>query len=148
MAPLYGWSSTVSWLKPLWGGSLLFSTKFSTRNSWYSYYWPQKDDRLRRSWSHPMVLNTGPLDWESSALTTGFLYTQIQWLNDPIKPIQLISSTERKCNFYLKRCPSLTFSKSCQNTNTMVFKYSIIEFVYVYQVNKLVKTGILNVLHL
>ena len=24
-----------------------------------------------RSWSHPVVLNTGPLDWESSALTTG-----------------------------------------------------------------------------
>ena len=58
-----------------------------------------------------MVLNTGPLDWESSALTTGFLYTQIQWLNDPIKPIQLISSTERSWNFYLKRCPSLTFPK-------------------------------------
>ena len=36
----------------LWGYSLLF-----TRNSWYSLdqYW--KDERLRRPWSHPVVLN-------------------------------------------------------------------------------------------
>ena len=25
---------------------------------------------MSRPWSHPVVLNTGPLDWESSALTT------------------------------------------------------------------------------
>ena len=40
------------------------------RNSWYSFYWPQRDERLSQPWSHPVVLNTGPLDWESSALTT------------------------------------------------------------------------------
>ena len=40
------------------------------RNSWYSFYRPQKDERLSRPWSHPVVLNTGLLDWESSALTT------------------------------------------------------------------------------
>ena len=40
------------------------------RNSWYSFYRPRKDERLSRPWSHPVVLNTGPLDWESSALTT------------------------------------------------------------------------------
>ena len=40
------------------------------RNSWYSFYRPQKDERLSRPWSHSLVLNTGPLDWESSALTT------------------------------------------------------------------------------
>ena len=40
------------------------------RNSWYSFYEPRKDDRLSRPWSHPVVLNTGPLDWESSTLTT------------------------------------------------------------------------------
>ena len=31
---------------------------------------PLKDERLSRAWSHPVVLNTEPLDWESSALTT------------------------------------------------------------------------------
>ena len=36
----------------------------------YSFYWPWKDERLSRPWSHPVVLNTGLLDWESSALTT------------------------------------------------------------------------------
>ena len=39
-------------------------------NSWYSFYRPRKDIRLSRPWSHPVVLNTGPLDWESSALHT------------------------------------------------------------------------------
>ena len=38
------------------------------RKSWYSFYRPRKDERLSRPWSHPAVLNTGPLDWESSAL--------------------------------------------------------------------------------
>ena len=40
------------------------------RNSWYSFYRPRKDERLSRPWSHPVILITGPLDWESSALTT------------------------------------------------------------------------------
>ena len=40
------------------------------RNSWYSFCLPRKDERLSRPWSHPVVLDTGPLDWESSALTT------------------------------------------------------------------------------
>ena len=40
------------------------------RNSWYSFYRPRKDERLSRPWSHPVVLNTGLLDWESSILTT------------------------------------------------------------------------------
>ena len=40
------------------------------RNPWYSFYRPWKDERLSRPWSHPVVLNTGSLDWESSTLTT------------------------------------------------------------------------------
>ena len=32
------------------------------RNSWYSFYRVRKDERLSRPWSHPVVLNTGPLD--------------------------------------------------------------------------------------
>ena len=40
------------------------------RNSWYSFNRPQKDERLSRPWSHQVILNTRPLDWESSALTT------------------------------------------------------------------------------
>ena len=41
------------------------------RNSWYSFDRPRKDERLSRPWSYLVVLNTGPLDWESSTLTTG-----------------------------------------------------------------------------
>ena len=40
------------------------------RNSRYSFYRPRKNERLSRPWSHSVVLNTGLLDWECSALTT------------------------------------------------------------------------------
>ena len=33
------------------------------RNSWFSFYWPRKDGRLSWPWSHPVVLNTGLLEW-------------------------------------------------------------------------------------
>ena len=61
-APFYGWGSTASMLEPLRGGSLLSTTKFPQI--------PWRDDRLSQPWSHPVVLNTGLLDWESSTLTT------------------------------------------------------------------------------
>ena len=56
------------------------------RNSWYSYDRPRKDERLSQTWSHPVGLNTGPLDWKSSAITTRplFHYASVlfryQWL--------------------------------------------------------------------
>ena len=40
------------------------------RNSWYSFYQPRKNERLSPPWSNPVVLNMGPLDWKSIALTT------------------------------------------------------------------------------
>ena len=40
------------YIELLWGYSLLF-----TRNSWYSLDQSWKDERLRRPWSHPVVLN-------------------------------------------------------------------------------------------
>ena len=40
------------------------------RKSWYSFDRPPKDQRLSQPWSHPVVLNTRTLAWESSALTT------------------------------------------------------------------------------
>ena len=53
------------------------------RNSWYSFYRPWKDERLRRPWSHPVVLNTRLLDWESSALTTRLLLHNITFCSYP-----------------------------------------------------------------
>ena len=41
-----------------------------SRNTWYSFFRARKDERLSRPWSHPVVSSTGPLDWQSSALTT------------------------------------------------------------------------------
>ena len=45
------------------------------RYSWYSFYRPRKDERPSRPWSHAVVLNTGTLDLESSALTNRPLQT-------------------------------------------------------------------------
>ena len=59
ISPFYIWGSTASRLEPLRGG-----------NSWYSFDRPPKDERLSQPWCHPLVLKTGPLSWESSALTT------------------------------------------------------------------------------
>ena len=41
-----------------------------SRRSWCLFDRPRKDERLSRPWSHPVVMNPGPLDWESSTLTT------------------------------------------------------------------------------
>ena len=50
------------------------------RNSWYSFNWPLKNERLGWPWSHPVVLNSGPLDWESSALSTRPPYMSIAFV--------------------------------------------------------------------
>ena len=63
MVPFYGWGSTASRLVPLQGGSLLFTTKFPDIPGTHFI-------DLSQPWSHQVVLNTGPLDWKSSALTT------------------------------------------------------------------------------
>ena len=76
MASFYGWGSTASRLEPLHGRSLLFTTKFPEIPVIHFIYWPQKDGRLVKTWSHLVVLNTGPLDWESSSLTTRPLFHQ------------------------------------------------------------------------
>ena len=46
--------------------------------SWYSFIRPGKDERLSQPWCHPMLLNLGPLDWESSTLTTRPLLHDMQ----------------------------------------------------------------------
>ena len=70
MAPFYGWGSTASRVEPHRGGSLLFTTNFpEISGTHFVDFGSMKDERLSRPWSHTVVLNTGPLDWESSALT-------------------------------------------------------------------------------
>ena len=67
MAPFYyGRGSTTSRLQPLRGGSLLFTIQFPEIPGTHFI----DLGRMSRPWSHPVVLITGPLDWESSALTT------------------------------------------------------------------------------
>ena len=60
----------IKWCISFYLFSLHFIYHPVPRNSWNSYYQPWKDKRLFLPWSHRVVLNTGLLDWESSALTT------------------------------------------------------------------------------
>ena len=50
------------------------SYHYVPKKFWYSFYRPRKDERQSWPWSHPVALNTGSLDWESSALTTRPLF--------------------------------------------------------------------------
>ena len=66
----YGWGSTASRLHTATSRRQFTFYHSVPRNSWCSIYQPQKGERLSRPWSHPGVLNTRSLDWESTALTT------------------------------------------------------------------------------
>ena len=52
------------------------------RNSWCSFDQPRKDKRLSQPWSHSGVLDTGRVDWKSSALTTRqqLVYLFVRWV--------------------------------------------------------------------
>ena len=65
MAPIYGWGSTTSRLEPLQRGSLLFTIIFPEIPGTHYI-------NLGRitHWSLSVDLNTGPMDWESSTLST------------------------------------------------------------------------------
>ena len=81
------------------------------RKSWYSLYRPRKDERLSRPWSYPVVLSTGPLDWESSALTT-------KPKGNPDKCLLLISNNE---NVLLKIKNKIITNSSNQKLLGMLF---------------------------
>ena len=49
-----------------------------SRSSRYSTDRPWKDERLFLPYSHPVVLNRGPLDWEFSTLTTRSLLHELR----------------------------------------------------------------------
>ena len=67
------------------------------RNPMYPFDQPRKDERPTRPWSCTVAFNTGPLDWESSALT-----------NRPVFVFSLLIFNE---------------SKICHIRNTNIFNY-------------------------
>ena len=115
------------------------------RDSWYSLYWPGKDESQCWPWSHPVILNTGPLDLESSTLTTrpllhegwrsnssfSFLYkTNFHWMQlqhsfqnvpkiPPVTPQSAIFGfTDPKVNYHLI------------NHILLIFKFIYLNYVY------------------
>ena len=64
------------------------------RSFMYSTDRTRKDERLCRPCSHPVVLNRGPLDWESSTLNTR------SWLHE-LRIFQNIKCLQRIWNVWL-----------------------------------------------
>ena len=69
MALFYGWGSTASRLEPLRGGCLLFTIKSPEIPGTRCINLGRMKDRVDLG-ATQWFLSTGPLDWESSALTT------------------------------------------------------------------------------
>ena len=68
MARFYGWGSTASRLEPLQGGSLLLP--MSLQKFLVLTLSTSEGLKAESTLQPPVVLITGPLDWESSSLTT------------------------------------------------------------------------------
>ena len=103
MAPFYGWGLSASRLEPFQGGSLLFTTKFPEIPDTYFI-------DLRRMKGHPLVLNMGPLDWESSTLTTRPLLRNI-------KETKQNSTLKKHLNLTLNLTLSLTLNLTLKKQN-------------------------------
>ena len=91
MAPFYGRGSTASRLDPLRGGSLLFTTKYPGITGTHFINLGRVKGCVNLG-ATQRILNKGPLDWESSALTnmplhhTFLLYHSVHWvINSPFK---------------------------------------------------------------
>ena len=80
--------------EPLRGDSLFFIIQFPRvpMSSWYSIGRPRRDERPSWPWSHSVVFNLGPLDWQSSALNIKPLLYKIAYkfllssIQESIKP--------------------------------------------------------------
>ena len=90
MCPLYGRDSTASRLEPLPGGKLLYTTKFPEIPGTYfiNLRW-----KVELTLETPcVVLNMGPLDWESNTLTIRSLHNSTSIVR-PVKRNQLSFSS-------------------------------------------------------
>ena len=67
--PFYGWGSFATWLRDHYEESLLFIAIFPVIPATHLINL-ERMKGLSQLWSHPLVLNSGPLDWEFSVLTT------------------------------------------------------------------------------
>ena len=90
---------------------------FSSQEFLVHSWWCWKDERLSWPWSYPVILNPGPLDWESSTLTTRPLVLnqeilrEIEWLKQySNKSENYLQGTLYKPFLWRKRVRSAGFS--------------------------------------
>ena len=76
------------------------------RKSWYSFDRPQKDERVSRPWSHPVVLNMGPLNWKYSTLTTRLYFDIIAASESRINKNKLPPIDISIPNYSYEFCPT------------------------------------------
>ena len=79
------------------------------RNFWYSFYRPRKDERLGQPWSHPVVLNTGPLDWQSSTLITRSLLHKLLATAEINLPSESLTVIHESCRAKLGKNQNYLF---------------------------------------
>ena len=71
----YRWGSSASRLQSHYEEAVYFLSLSSLTG--YSFSRPQKNERLSQPWSHPVVLNMGPLDSKFSTLTIRPLFQSL-----------------------------------------------------------------------
>ena len=113
----YGWGSTASRLESLRGGSLPFTTKFPDIPGTHFTDLRWKDERRSRPWGHPVVLNTGTLDWESSTLTTRPL--------PPLLPFRKTSTGQNASSFIGPELWNKIPEEIKRTTNLNTFKHNV-----------------------
>ena len=106
---------------PLWGDLKFIFYCYVLRKPWYSFDKPWKDERMTSPWRHPVILNLGALDCESSVLNSKPLLYENQQGEKPI-------------NFYLKKTILCTLSiihDSIDFPNTLGKPLAFISFNFV-----------------
>ena len=73
MTPFYGWGSTVSRLQSHYEETVYFLPFSSQEILVLNWLTSEKDEKLSWPWSLPVVLKPGPMEYESSTLTTRLL---------------------------------------------------------------------------
>ena len=116
--------------EPLRGDSFIFPNKSPGVSSWDSFHQPRKVEKLSRPWSHSVVLNTGCLHSESSALTTRPLLHKIStaavWKNHLILMMAKIY-----CYFYFQSWLTTHIFRpsqiACTFTNDQATEYKTLQ---------------------
>ena len=119
----FGWGWTASRLHSHYEEAVYFLPLIA-RNSWYSFDWPQKDERWNWPWSYSLILKLGPLDWESSTITTTPLRSPFITPDEVFPELFLIKETALK---KLGKVVQVTQVHGSMEAKSILEKFSLLE---------------------